>query len=104
MPIGPYLVTADEVGDAQSLGVRCWVNGMMRQNSNTKDMVFTIAQLISYLSQYITLEPGDLISTGTPEGVILGMKEKIWLKPGDVVEVEVEGFGKLVNVMEGETE
>jgi 2-keto-4-pentenoate hydratase/2-oxohepta-3-ene-1,7-dioic acid hydratase in catechol pathway len=104
MPIGPYLVTADEAGNAQSLGIWCWVNGVMRQNSNTKDMVFTIAQLVSYLSQYITLEPGDLISTGTPEGVILGMKEKIWLKPNDVVEIEVEGLGKLVNVMDGETE
>jgi len=104
MPIGPYLVTADEVADAQSLGVRCWVNGEMRQNSNTKDMVFSIAQLIGYLSQYMTLEPGDLISTGTPEGVILGMKEKIWLKPNDVVEIEVEGLGKLVNTMEHETQ
>jgi 2-keto-4-pentenoate hydratase/2-oxohepta-3-ene-1,7-dioic acid hydratase in catechol pathway len=71
----------------------------MRQNSNTKDMVFSVAQLISYLSQYMTLEPGDLISTGTPEGVILGMKEKNWLKPTDVVEIEVEGLGRLVNTM-----
>jgi 2-keto-4-pentenoate hydratase/2-oxohepta-3-ene-1,7-dioic acid hydratase in catechol pathway len=104
MPIGPYLVTADEIGDAQSLGVWCWVNGERRQNSNTKDMVFSIAQLISYLSQYMTLEPGDLISTGTPEGVIVGMKEKIWLKPNDVVEIEVEGLGKLVNRMEHGTQ
>jgi 2-keto-4-pentenoate hydratase/2-oxohepta-3-ene-1,7-dioic acid hydratase in catechol pathway len=99
LPIGPYLVTADEIEDAQSLGVRCWLNGEMRQNSNTKDMVFSVAQLISYLSQYMTLEPGDLISTGTPEGVILGMKEKNWLKPTDVVEIEVEGLGRLVNTM-----
>jgi 2-keto-4-pentenoate hydratase/2-oxohepta-3-ene-1,7-dioic acid hydratase in catechol pathway len=101
MPIGPYLVTADEIGDVQSLGVRCWVNGEMRQNSNTNDMVFSVAQLISYLSQYMTLEPGDLVSTGTPEGVVFGMKEKIWLKPTDVVEIEVEGLGKLTNPMCG---
>jgi 2-keto-4-pentenoate hydratase/2-oxohepta-3-ene-1,7-dioic acid hydratase in catechol pathway len=99
LPIGPYLVTADEVGDAQSLDVHCWLNGELRQNSNTKDMVFSVAQLISYLSQYLTLEPGDLISTGTPEGVILGMKTKNWLKPTDVVEIQVEGLGKLVNTM-----
>lgn len=99
-PTGPYLVTADEIPDPQSLSIRCWLNGALRQNSNTRDMVFSVAQLISYISQYMTLDPGDLISTGTPEGVILGMKEKIWLKPNDTVEVEVEGLGKLVNVME----
>jgi 2-keto-4-pentenoate hydratase/2-oxohepta-3-ene-1,7-dioic acid hydratase in catechol pathway len=97
MPIGPYLVSADQAGNAGSAGIRCWLNGELRQNSNTNDMVFSIEQLVSYISQYITLEPGDLISTGTPEGVILGMKEKIWLKHGDRVEIEVEGLGKLSN-------
>ncbi len=99
LPLGPYLVTADEAGDAQAKPIRCWLNGALRQESNTSDMVFGIAELVSYISQYLTLEPGDLISTGTPEGVILGMKEKNWLKPGDEVVVEVEGFGRLVNRM-----
>ena len=76
LPLGPYLVTADEAGDAQAKAIRCWVNGDLRQESNTSDMVSGIAELVSYISQYMTLEPGDLISTGTPEGVILGMKRK----------------------------
>jgi len=99
MPIGPYLVSSDQAGDAGSLSIRCWLNGELRQNSNTNDMVFTVEQLVSYISQYMTLEPGDLISTGTPQGVILGMKEKNWMKPGDRVEIEVEGLGKLFNPM-----
>jgi 2-keto-4-pentenoate hydratase/2-oxohepta-3-ene-1,7-dioic acid hydratase in catechol pathway len=99
MPIGPYLVTADEAGDADALRIRGWLNGELRQDSNTSDMVFSISQLVSYASQYMTLEPGDLISTGTPEGVILGMAEKNWLKTGDRYEVEVEGLGRLVNTM-----
>jgi 2-keto-4-pentenoate hydratase/2-oxohepta-3-ene-1,7-dioic acid hydratase in catechol pathway len=97
-------VTADEVGNPQTLGLRCWVNGELRQNSNTADMIFTVAQIISYASRYMTLEPGDVISTGTPEGVIQGMKEKRWLKPGDEVTVEVEKLGKLTNVMSRENE
>jgi len=104
MPIGPYLVTADEVGDPQKLSLQTWVNGDLRQNSNTADMIFPVAELISFLSQYLTLEPGDVILTGTPEGVILGMAEKVWLKPGDEVTVEVEKLGKLTNVMSGENE
>lgn len=98
MPLGPYLVTADDVYDPQQLSVRSWVNGDTRQNSNTADMVFSVAELISYASRYMTLEPGDIISTGTPEGVILGMKDDVrpWLKPGDEVVVEVEGLGRLV--------
>ena len=99
MPIGPYLVTADEVGDPQALDIRCWVNGALRQNSSTADMVFSVPQLVSYISQYMTLEPGDVISTGTPEGVVLGMKEKQWLKPGDEVMIEVAGLGRLTNTM-----
>ena len=98
-PIGPYLVTADEVGDPQTLDIRCWVNGDLRQNSSTADMIFSVAQLVSYISQYMTLEPGDVISTGTPEGVVLGMKEKQWLKPGDEVTVEIAGLGRLTNTM-----
>ncbi len=99
LPIGPFLFTADEIGDPGSLGIRCRVNGELRQNSNTSDMVFTVAQVISYTSQYMTLDPGDIISTGTPQGVILGMPEKRWLKPGDTVEVEIDHLGKLVNMM-----
>ena len=98
-PIGPYLVTADEVHDPQTLDVRCWVNGALRQNSNTADMIFSVAYLVSYISQYMTLEPGDVISTGTPEGVVLGMKEKTWLKPGDEVSIEITGLGRLTNTM-----
>ena len=98
-PIGPYLVTAQQAGNADALQIRCWLNSELRQDSNTSDMVFSVPQLISYISQHLTLEPGDLISTGTPEGVILGMREKNWLKPGDVVEVEVEGLGRLSNTM-----
>ena len=97
MPLGPYVVTADEVGDPQSLDIRCWVNGDLRQESNTADMIFTVAQLISYISQYVTLEAGDLLLTGTPSGVVAGRAEKDWLKAGDEVEVEIEGLGRLFN-------
>jgi 2-keto-4-pentenoate hydratase/2-oxohepta-3-ene-1,7-dioic acid hydratase in catechol pathway len=101
MPIGPYLVTADEVPDPQKLAIRTWLNGELRQNSNTDDMIFPVAEIVSYISRHFTLEPGDVIITGTPEGVILGMAEKRWMVPGDVVEVEVDGLGKLRNRMVG---
>jgi 2-keto-4-pentenoate hydratase/2-oxohepta-3-ene-1,7-dioic acid hydratase in catechol pathway len=97
MPVGPSVVTADEIGDPQALRVRCWLNGELRQDASTSDMVFTVAALISYISQHMTLLPGDLISTGTPEGVILGQTEKVWMKPGDEVVVEVEKVGRLAN-------
>jgi 2-keto-4-pentenoate hydratase/2-oxohepta-3-ene-1,7-dioic acid hydratase in catechol pathway len=99
LPIGPYLVTADEIADPQNLGIRCWLNGELRQNSNTGDMIFSVQEIISYVSRYMTLEPGDIISTGTPEGVILGMEEKNWMKPGDEVTVELDGLGVLTNIM-----
>ena len=99
LPLGPYLVTADEIEEPQNLVLKCWVNGELRQNSSTADMIFTVAELISYISQYFTLEPGDIISTGTPEGVVLGMPQKLWLKPGDIVTVEVDGLGRLTNTM-----
>jgi 2-keto-4-pentenoate hydratase/2-oxohepta-3-ene-1,7-dioic acid hydratase in catechol pathway len=99
MPIGPYLVTADEVPDPQAITLSCWVNGERRQHSTTADMIFNVAEIVTYISQYMTLKPGDFISTGTPEGVVLGMKEKQWLKLGDVVTVEVEGLGALTNKM-----
>lgn len=97
LPIGPYLVTADEVPDPQQLQVRCWRNGELCQDSNTADMIFSVATIISYLSDYLTLEPGDIISTGTPAGVISGKAERNWLQAGEEVSVEVTGLGRLVN-------
>ncbi|MGO9831608.1 MAG: fumarylacetoacetate hydrolase family protein [Myxococcaceae bacterium] len=97
MPVGPWLVGADLVGDPQTLAVECRVNGEQRQSSNTSDMIFTCAQIISYASQVFTLSPGDLISTGTPEGVIVGKPEaqQVWLKPGDKIACSVEKLGEL---------
>ncbi len=100
LPLGPYLLTADEAGDPQNWPVRCWFNGELRQNSNTSDMIFSVAQLISFISQYMTLEPGDLISTGTPEGVILGKPQpRAWMKAGDTMTVEVGPLGRLTNAL-----
>lgn len=98
-PIGPYLVTADEVADPNALGIRCYVNGELRQNANTRDMIFPVAELVAYISRYMTLEPGDLILTGTPEGVALGRPDKPWLRPGDQVTVEIDGLGQLTNTI-----
>ena len=97
LPIGPWLVTADEVPDPQALGLRCWLNDDLRQDSNTADMIFSVAEIVSYASRYMTLEAGDVISTGTPEGVILGRQPRVWMKAGDVVAVEVDGLGRLTN-------
>ena len=99
LPLGKFLVTADEVGDPQRLQLRCRLNGEVRQNSNTSDMIFSVAEIIEDLSKHMTLEPGDLILTGTPQGVIMGLTEKNWLQPGDVVEVEIEGLGVTRNKM-----
>lgn len=98
-PFGPYIVTSDEVKDPQNLNLKLWVNGELRQDSNTADMIFSVAEIISDLSKIMTLEPGDVIYTGTPEGVILGMDKKIWLKPGDKVVCEVERLGRLENLL-----
>jgi 2-keto-4-pentenoate hydratase/2-oxohepta-3-ene-1,7-dioic acid hydratase in catechol pathway len=96
-PIGPYILTADLVGDPNQLKIEQLVNGEVRQSSNTNDMVFNCAQIISYTSKIFTLEPGDIIFTGTPEGVISGYpKEKqVWLKPGDKLETRIEKLGNL---------
>jgi 2-keto-4-pentenoate hydratase/2-oxohepta-3-ene-1,7-dioic acid hydratase in catechol pathway len=103
LPLGPYLVTADEAGDPQNWPVRSWLNGEPRQNSNTADMIFPVAQLIHFISQHMTLQPGDLISTGTPEGVIAGMpRPRVWMKPGDTVTVEVGPLGQLSNELVAE--
>jgi len=100
-PLGPYLVTADEVGDPNGLAIRCTVNGEVRQSSHTSDMIFGCAELVSYISRHMTLMPGDVILTGTPAGVVLGMpkEQQVYLKPGDVVTVEIEKLGALTNRM-----
>lgn len=92
-PVGPWLVTADEVVDPQDLGLSLSVNGQRMQHGNTRDMIFGVAQIVSYLSHFMTLLPGDLIATGTPAGVALGMKPPRFLQSGDVVELEIEGLG-----------
>lgn len=96
-PIGPWIVTADEIADPQALDLSCHVNGERRQASNTALMLHPIAKQIEYLSTAFTLEPGDLIATGTPEGVGVGMEPPNFLKPGDVVRCEVEGIGVIEN-------
>ena len=96
-PIGPWIVTADEIGDPHDLGLRCLVNGEQRQESNTGGMVANLWQQIEYLSTAFTLDPGDLIATGTPEGVAAGMNPQVWLKPGDVVRCEIDRIGAIEN-------
>jgi 2-keto-4-pentenoate hydratase/2-oxohepta-3-ene-1,7-dioic acid hydratase in catechol pathway len=92
-PTGPYLVTADEVGDPQNLRVTLKLNGDTVQDSNTSDMIFSVREIVSYMSSFMELRPGDIIATGTPSGVGMGMKPQRFLRPGDVMEVEVEGLG-----------
>ena len=96
-PIGPWVVTKDEIADPQKLAIRTWVIGEMLQNGNSKDMIYDCAQQIEHLSTAFTLEPGDIISTGTPAGVGMVRKPPVLLKAGDVVRVEVEGVGVLEN-------
>ncbi|WP_370412990.1 fumarylacetoacetate hydrolase family protein [Streptomyces fradiae] len=94
-PLGPWLVTADEVPDPQALGLKLWVNGELKQDGHTSDQIFTVAQVVRYLSHFMTLYPGDVINTGTPAGVAMGQPEpKPYLRAGDVVELEVEGLGR----------
>ncbi|SFU54001.1 fumarylacetoacetate hydrolase family protein [Alicyclobacillus macrosporangiidus] len=102
-PVGPYLVTADEVPNPNALRLELRLNGEVRQSSNTADMIFDCAELIHYASRYMTLKPGDLIFTGTPEGVILGYPEdkRVWLKAGDELVASVEGLGELRTVLVG---
>ncbi len=92
-PIGPWLVTKDEVGDVQNLSMSCDVNGKRMQTGNTNTMIFSVAQIISHLSDLMTLNPGDVISTGTPPGVGMGMKPPTYLKKGDVMELKIEKLG-----------
>jgi 2-keto-4-pentenoate hydratase/2-oxohepta-3-ene-1,7-dioic acid hydratase in catechol pathway len=93
-PLGPWLVTADEVSDPQNLPLRLWVNGELRQDGDTKNMIFDVAEIVRYLSQFMVLEPGDVINTGTPAGVALGMPGQPYLRAGDVMELEIGGLGR----------
>jgi len=99
-PIGPYIVTADEV-DPNNLDIKCEVNGVVCQSANTSDMIFNCADIVSYISQYMTLKPGDIIFSGTPSGVVLGYPEgkQNWLKSGDEVVISIEKIGSLINVL-----
>jgi len=99
-PVGPYIVTSDEI-NPDDLQVECRVNGELRQSVNTSDMIFKTATLISYISKYMTLKPGDIIFTGTPDGVILGLpkEEQVWLKSGDEMVVTIKPIGELRNVI-----
>ena len=93
-PVGPYIVTRDEVGDPQNLAIWLEVNGERRQDSHTSQMIFSVAEIVSYVSHYMTLLPGDVIATGTPAGVGLGMKpEPVWLREGDTIRIHVEKLG-----------
>ncbi len=96
-PVGPALVPASEVPDPQALAIRCILNGETTQDATTADMIFSVAEIIAFVSEAITLEPGDLIATGTPPGVGFARKPPIYLADGDEVTVEVEGVGSLTN-------
>ncbi|MEX2374419.1 MAG: fumarylacetoacetate hydrolase family protein [Dehalococcoidia bacterium] len=100
-PIGPWITTADEVGDPQALGIRSWVNGEVRQDSSTKEMVFSVAELIEFLARGMTLYPGDVILTGTPHGVGFAMDPSRFLAPGDTVRCEIDGLGDIDNPVVG---
>ena len=96
-PIGPRFVPAAEIPDPQSLRIRSLLNGRVMQDSNTSDMVFSVRELIAFIAAGITLEPGDLIVTGTPEGVGFAREPQVFLQPGDTITVEIEGLGELTN-------
>lgn len=96
-PLGPWLVTPDEIADPHNLSIKTWVGDELRQNANTRQMIFNCYQIIAYLSQVMTLEPGDVISTGTPSGVGVKMTPRGYLKPGQIVRIAIEGIGELFN-------
>ena len=96
-PLGPAITLVDELPDPSNLGIRTWVNDELRQNGNTHTLIFDVAAIIAFLTQQLTLEPGDVIATGTPAGVGLGMKPQVWLKPGDTIRMEIDGIGVLEN-------
>jgi len=93
-PMGPWLVTSDDVPDPQQLTMRLWVNGELRQDGTTAEMIFGVHHVLWYLSQFMVLEPGDVVNTGTPAGVALGMPEPRYLRPGDVLELAIDGLGR----------
>ena len=101
-PMGPALVTPDEIGDVGSLDLSLWVNGELRQHANTRDLIFSVPFLVAYLSELITLEPGDLISTGTPSGTGASQKPPVFLQSGDVVKIAIEKIGVLENPVAAE--
>jgi 2-keto-4-pentenoate hydratase/2-oxohepta-3-ene-1,7-dioic acid hydratase in catechol pathway len=98
-PMGPWIVTADEVGDPADLSVKCWINGELRQNANTRDLIFDIPTIIETISMGITLLPGDVIATGTPAGVGIGFKPPKFLKPGDLMKISIDKLGTLANTV-----
>jgi 2-keto-4-pentenoate hydratase/2-oxohepta-3-ene-1,7-dioic acid hydratase in catechol pathway len=98
-PIGPWIVTGDELGNPHSLSLRTWVNNELRQSSNTKELIFDCFTLVEHLTTAFTLEPGDVISTGTPGGVGMGMQPPQLLKQGDIVRIEIEGIGEIENTV-----
>ncbi|HEY3378818.1 MAG TPA: fumarylacetoacetate hydrolase family protein [Armatimonadota bacterium] len=93
-PVGPYLVTADEIPDPQTLSLSTRVNDALRQHSSTSDMIFSVAELISFTSHAMTLQPGDLLATGTPSGIGAGLKPPVFLKSGDVLDLQIDGLGQ----------
>jgi 2-keto-4-pentenoate hydratase/2-oxohepta-3-ene-1,7-dioic acid hydratase in catechol pathway len=101
-PVGPRLVPREEIDDPQALAIRCVLNGQTMQDSSTSQMIFSVAEIIAYVTRVITLEPGDLIATGTPAGVGVFRDPKVLLKDGDEVSVEIEGLGTLTNPVEKE--
>jgi len=101
-PVGPRLVAREEIDDPQALAIRCVLNGQTMQDSSTSQMIFSVAEIIAYVTRVITLEPGDLIATGTPAGVGVFRDPKVLLKDGDEVSVEIEGLGTLTNPVEKE--
>ncbi|RIZ67582.1 MAG: FAA hydrolase family protein [Methylococcales bacterium] len=103
-PIGPWIVTSDEIKDPHNLSIKTWVDTELRQNGNTRQMITNCYEMVAYLSQAMTLEPGDIISTGTPSGVGVKMQPRGYLKPGQTVRIEIEGIGELTNVVIDEPE
>lgn len=99
-PIGPYIITKSQLKNTNDLAIRTWVNNDLRQNGTTKNMIFNVSQIVYHLSRVMTLEPGDIIATGTPSGVGFARNPKCFLKDGDVVRIEIEGIGILENVVE----
>ncbi|MDX6223206.1 MAG: hypothetical protein QOD91_2260 [Frankiales bacterium] len=93
-PFGPWILTADEVADPQALGLRLWVNDVLRQDGSTKNMIFGVHHIVWYVSQFMVLRPGDVINTGTPAGVALGLPDHPYLRAGDIVQAEIDGLGR----------